>query len=152
MMSRLKEARMAKTSRTKPAPQRDDSADTVADYTAKFTPELAEVCAALRTVIDATLPKARSRIWHGGPVWFIDEHPVVGYGVTSKKAVKLMFWNGQSFEEPALEATGKFKAAQIQFKVVSELDPKSLRRWLKKAGTLIWDYEGIPQERRPKSQ
>lgn len=77
---------------------------------------------------------------------------MVGYSVTSKNAVKLLFWNGQSFEEPALEATGKFKAAQIQFRHVSELDPKNLRRWLKKAGTLIWDYEGIPQERRPKSR
>ncbi len=140
---------MANTSRTRPAPQRDNSADAVADYTSKLTPELTEVCIALRNVIDATLRKAKSRIWHGGPVWFIEEHPVVGYSVTSKRAVKLLFWNGQSFEEPALEATGKFKAAQIQFEHVSELDPENLRQWLNKAGTLIWDYEGIPQGRRP---
>jgi len=143
---------MANTSRTRPTRQGDDNGDDVADYTAKFTPELAEVCATLRDAIDATLPKATSRIWHGGPVWFMGEHPIVGYSGTSKSTVKLLFWNGQSFEEPALEATGKFKAAQIQFKSVSELDPKSLRRWLKKAGTLIWDYEGIPQGRRPKSR
>lgn len=143
---------MTNTARTRPAPQRDNTADTVGNYASKLTPEIAAVCIALRNVIDTTLPKAKSRIWHGGPVWFIEEHPVVGYSVTSKKAVKLLFWNGQSFEEPALEATGKFKAAQIQFEYVSELDPKNLRRWLKKAGRLIWDYEGIPQGRRPKSR
>lgn len=142
---------MAKTPRTAPAPQAD-AADPVATYAAALPPELAEVCSALRAVIDATLPRGEARIWHGAPVWFIGEHPIVGYSVTSKKAVKVLFWNGQSFEEPALEATGKFKAAQILLDNVSELDSKSLRRWLKKAGTMIWDYEGTPLTRRPKSR
>ncbi len=141
---------MAIRSPTRPAQQPDDTTDAVANYTAKFARELADVCTALRELIEATLPKASSRIWHGGPVWFIAQHPIVGYSVTSKKAVKLLFWNGQSFEEPGLAATGKFKAAQIEFKQVSEIDPKMLRRCLKKAGSIIWDYKGIPQERRPK--
>ena len=128
------------------------SADVINSYAKALTPELEEVCSTLRNVIEATLPKAKSRIWHGSPVWFVSDNPVVGYNVTSKKTVNLLFWNGQSFDEPALKATGKFKAAQFQFKDTSDADLKSLRRWLKKAGTLIWDYEGIPQGRRPKSQ
>lgn len=151
-MSRSQKARRAKASRTKQAAQRDGTGKAVADDTAKSALELAEVCSALRTLIDATLPRATSRIWHGDPVWFMAEHPVVGYSVTSRRSVKLLFWNGQSFDEPELEATGKFKAAQIQFSHVSEIDRKSLRRWLGKARTLIWDYEGIPASRRPKSQ
>src|SRR5580658_8660684 len=115
----------------------------IADYNKSQSAEYAAICHALRTQIDGVLTKAAAKIWHAIPVWFIGENPVVGYGVTSKKGVNLLFWNGQSFGEPALKAAGKFKAAQIQYTDVSQIDAKALRRWLKKAGTEIWDYKGI---------
>jgi effector-binding domain-containing protein len=59
-----------------------------------------------------------------------------------------MFWNGQSFGEPALEAAGKFKAAQIQFSDQAEIDVRLLRRWLRKASTDICDYRGLIKARR----
>ena len=117
--------------------------DVVAHYAETQTAEHAAICHALRAQIDAALPKAASKIWHGNPVWFIGENPVAGYNVTAKKGVNLLFWNGQSFDEPALKAAGKFKAAQIQFTDESEIDVKALRRWLKKARTDIWDYRGL---------
>jgi hypothetical protein len=117
-----------------------DGADAIAHYATTQTAEHRAICHALRAEIDASLPKATSKIWHGSPVWFIGENPVVGYNVTSKKGVNLLFWNGQSFGESALKAAGKFRAAQIQFTDVSEIDSKALRRWLKKASTDIWDY------------
>ena len=117
-----------------------DGADVIADYAKPQIAEHAAICHALRAEIDAVLPTATAKIWHGSPVWFIGENPVVGYNVTSKKGVNLLFWNGQSFEEPALKAAGKGRAAQIQFTDVSNIDPKALRRWLKKASTDIWDY------------
>jgi hypothetical protein len=119
-----------------------DGADVIAHYAKTQAAEHAAICHALRAKIDAVLPKAISKIWHGSPVWFIGENPVVGYNVTSKKGVNLLFWNGQSFGEPALKAVGKFRAAQIQFTYVSEIDSKALRRWLKRAGTDIWDSRG----------
>jgi hypothetical protein len=100
----------------------------------------AVICQALRAHIDAGLPKATSKLWHGSPVWFIGENPVVGYSVTAKKGVNLLFWNGQSFGDPALKAAGKFRAAQIQFTDASQIDVKLLRRRLKHAGTDIWDF------------
>jgi hypothetical protein len=30
-------------------------------------------------VIDRTLPDASNKIWHGHPVWFLEENPIVGY-------------------------------------------------------------------------
>jgi len=114
-------------------------ADAIEHYDKTQTAEHAAICRALRVEIDAVLPKATSKIWHGSPVWFIRENPVVGYNVTAKKGVNLLFWNGQSFGEPALKAAGKFRAAQVQFTAVSEIDRKALRRWLKSAGTDIWD-------------
>lgn len=119
-----------------------DGVDAIADYAKTQTVEHAAICRALRAAIDAVLPKATSKIWHGSPVWFIEENPVVGYNVTAKKGVNLLFWNGQSFGDPALKATGKFHAAQILFNAESEIDLKALRRWLKKAGADIWDARG----------
>jgi len=119
--------------------QTADAADFVAHYAETLTVEHAAICQALRAQIDAVLPKATSKIWHGAPVWFIGENPVVGYNATAKMGVNLLFWNGQSFGEPALKAAGKFRAAQIQFTDVSQIDTKALRRWLQSACTDIWD-------------
>jgi hypothetical protein len=115
----------------------------IANFVKTQPAEYAAICHVLRTEIDAVLTKATSKIWHAIPVWFIGENPVVGFSITSKKGVNLLFWNGQSFGEPALKAAGKFRAAQIQFTDVSQIDLKAFRRWLKKARTDIWDYKGL---------
>jgi hypothetical protein len=44
-------------------------------------------------------------------VWFLDGNPVVGYSKL-KHSVRLLFWSGQSFDEPQLKSEGKFKAAE----------------------------------------
>ena len=127
----------------KVAEQKPHGGDAITSYANAQVLELAAICRTLRTEIDAALPKATSKIWHAIPVWFIGENPVVGFSVTAKKNVNLLFWNGQSFDEQDLKPAGKFKAAQIQFGNVSEINPKMLRRWLKKAGTEIWDHKAM---------
>jgi hypothetical protein len=114
----------------------------VSRYSSAQEPAYAKICAKLQAEIDAALPSAISKIWHGSPVWFIGENPVVGFSVASKQ-VRLLFWSGQLFGDPALQPAGKSKAAQAQFSGVSEIDVKSLRRWLKKAATEIWDYSAV---------
>lgn len=123
------------------------SPDPIAHYATRQKPEHASLCRTLRGEIDAVLPNAESKLWHAIPVWFIGENPVVGYKATPKH-VNLLFWNGQSFDEPALKAAGKFKAAQIQFTHSSQLDLGALRRWLQKAGKDIWDYAGLFRAKR----
>lgn len=130
-------------SKTAVSKQESGSIDAISRYAKAQLAEHAEVIRVLRSEIDASLPAATSKIWHAIPVWFVGGNPVVGYNITAKKLVNLLFWNGQAFDEPALKAAGQFKAAQIQFKDVSEIDPKILRLWLKKAGTMIWDYQGM---------
>src|SRR5262245_47101791 len=72
--------------------------DAIGDYANAYSSNDASICRALRAEIDAALPNATSEIWHGSPVWFIEENPVVGYNVTQKH-VNLLFWSGQSFGE-----------------------------------------------------
>jgi hypothetical protein len=111
--------------------------DDIAKYTEKLDSDKAAICDRLRKTIDSVLPGATAKIYYAMPVWFVKGAPVVGYKAMPGY-VNLLFWNGQSFNEEKLIAAGKFKAAQIKYKEVSEIDYPLLRRWLKKAGKDIW--------------
>lgn len=101
-----------------------------------------KVCEYLATYITDKLTDTTNKLWHGGPVWFIDGNPVVGYWVR-KHGVTLLFWSGQSFDEPDLHHEGKFKAAQIQYTDVAQINDNNLARWLQKAHDIQWDYKNI---------
>ena len=121
---------------------------TVAAYDAAQRAGEAAICRRLRAEIEGALPRASSKVWHGAPVWFVGETPVVGYSVPAKGGVALLFWNGQAFGDSALSPIGKFKAAQIRYEDLSEIEGAPLRRWLKKAGTDLWDISSIRRNRR----
>jgi hypothetical protein len=104
-------------------------------------PSQAAIIACLREAIESALPEAAVRIWHGMPVWFIGENPIVGYS-TRYTIVRLRFWNGRAFGDARLTAVGKFRAAQIRYRSVADIDIKALRGWLEKARTDIWDMVG----------
>jgi hypothetical protein len=113
-------------------------ADPIAAYAESQPPPFRGICVALRALIDKALSKASCKIWHGSPVWFIDDNPVVGYNATAK-AVNLLFWNGQAFDEHDLKPVGKYQAAQAVFAAADDIDAKVVRRWLKKAKADVFD-------------
>jgi len=113
--------------------------DAIATYNAALDPSRAAICDRLRQLIDAALPQATSKIWHAIPVWWVGENVVVGY-TERKTGVMLMFWNGQRFDEPELEASGSFHMAQIGYDDVAQIDETKIARWLEKAATNIWDF------------
>ncbi len=121
-------------------------ADPIRAYARALGAVDAAICRRLRSEIAAELPRAAARIWHGAPVWFIGQTPVVGYSVTAKGGVNLLFWNGQAFGEPMLSAVGKFKAAQLHFDADSEIDSKLVRRCLRKAGSDLWDHSELRKQ------
>lgn len=100
------------------------------------------ICTQLAKEIYAGLPKAENKIWHGAPVWFIEGNPITGYDVL-KDCVRLLFWSGQSFEEPNLKPEGSFKAAEIRYTEKEQIKSKDLKRWLKKSKEIQWDYKNI---------
>lgn len=100
------------------------------------------ICDKLAHVIDMNLNYTESKIWHAHPVWFINGNPIVGYGKL-KRGLRLMFWSGQSFEEPNLKATGTFKASEIIYNTVDQIDAEDIKHWLKKAEDIQWDYKNI---------
>jgi hypothetical protein len=59
------------------------------------------------------------------------------------EAVNLLFWNGQAFDEDALQPVGKYRAAHALFSDAAEVDPKVIRRWLKKAKADVFDSKAF---------
>ena len=101
------------------------------------------ICNLLATEISAGLPGAENKIWHAHPVWFLESNPIAGYS-KQKAGIRLMFWSGASFEEEALlPSTGKFKDASVIYTTAEEINTKHLKRWLKKAKEIQWDYKNI---------
>ncbi|MBL8538343.1 MAG: DUF1801 domain-containing protein [Hyphomonadaceae bacterium] len=112
-------------------------------YNQRQGPAHKEVCDLLAREIGEALPDADNRIWHAHPVWFLDDNPIVGYS-KQKSGIRLMFWSGADFEESRLNVLGKkFKDASIFFNEMSEVPPRDLRRWLKKAQSIQWDYKNL---------
>ncbi|TNE73387.1 DUF1801 domain-containing protein [bacterium] len=104
------------------------------------------ICYRLAAIIDSELKEAESKIWHRHPVWFLDGNPVAGYSKL-KSCIRLLFWSGQSFDEPELKNEGSFKAAEFRFTTIEQIDEKQLLSWLKKAREIQWDYKNIVKRR-----
>jgi hypothetical protein len=63
------------------------------------------------------------------------------------KDVQLLFWSGQSFDEPGLHPEGKFKAAEVRLVDTAQSNAEDLNRWLQKARNIQWDYKNIVARR-----
>jgi hypothetical protein len=115
---------------------------TIQDYNAGQTEADKAICDILYNEINRALPDAESKIWHAHPVWFLDGNPVAGYSKL-KDSVRLLFWSGQTFDEPGLQIEGKFKAAEKRYTSAGEINTEDLQRWLQKARDIQWDYKNI---------
>lgn len=115
-------------------------------YNQRQAPDRVGICDLLSREIERGLPEVEGKVWHGGPVWFLDGNPIVGYWVR-KNAVQLLFWSGQSFDEPGLKPEGKFKAAEAHYTDADQIDTVALQRWLAKGRDIQWDYKNIVKRR-----
>jgi hypothetical protein len=111
-------------------------------YNQSIPGEYGEICDILAKEIQKGLPEAESKIWHGHPVWFLNGNPITGYSLR-KENVQLLFWSGQSFDEPGLDVEGTFKAAQVRYTSPDQINIADLARWLEKSQTVQWDYKNI---------
>jgi hypothetical protein len=57
--------------------------------------------------------------------------------------IRLLFWSGQSFDEPGLKAEGSFKAAEARYTSDDQIAAKDLTKWLEKSIEIQWDYKKI---------
>lgn len=116
--------------------------DTIFAYHKTLSPAYKEIAQRLEQLINEHLPEAESKIWHAHPVWFIEGNPIAGYHKL-KDCMRLLFWSGQSFDEPELLKEGSFKAAEKRYTSAEQIDAKTLKRWLRKARDIQWDYKNL---------
>lgn len=114
----------------------------IANYFASLSEHDRMICQRLMEAIEQRSPKATSKVWHGHPVWFLDENPIVGVSKL-KNDVQLLFWRWQSFDETGLAPVGKHKAAEARLTDAAGIDPALLAVWLDKAARIQWDYKNI---------
>ena len=116
-------------------------------YNDRQPPADSEICHLLASTIDKELTESESKIWHAHPVWFLDGNPIVGYS-KQKPGWRLMFWSGAGFDEEQLNVTGKkFKDASIFYTSADQINPKDIKRWLKKSREIQWDYKNIVKKK-----
>jgi hypothetical protein len=109
---------------------------------------LATICAELMQTFTAELEGSTHKLFHGSPAWFLEGNPIVGYFVPVKKdRVQVMFWSGQSFDEPGLTAEGSFKAAVKNYESFEDIDIDELKTWISKSKSIQWDYKNIVKNR-----
>ncbi len=111
-------------------------------YHEALTTDNKTICDLLFQTITKELPDADNKVWHKHPVWFLDGNPIVGYHKL-KDSVRLMFWSGQTFEEPNLKPDESFKAATARYTSIDQIDTADLNRWLEKSKTIQWDYKNM---------
>lgn len=101
------------------------------------------ICNILAEEITKGLPAAENKIWHGHPVWFLNGNPIAGYS-KQKAGWRLMFWSGAGFNEEKLNVRGqKFKDASVFYNTQNEINKTDIKRWLKKAQNIQWDYKNL---------
>lgn len=116
----------------------------IENYNASQSVEDQKICIAILEEINKYLSESKSKIYHGSPVWFIDDNPIVGYSKL-KNCIQLLFWSGQSFDEEDLNAVGKYKAGEARYTGADYIDREKLARWLTKSIEIQWDYKNIRQ-------
>lgn len=114
----------------------------IQEYNNKQAATDKEICDLLASTINNELIEAENKIWHAHPVWFLDGNPVVGYSKL-KDSVRLLFWSGQTFEEEKLKKEGTFKAAEFCYTSPEQIDLTDLKKWLKQAREIQWDYKNL---------
>lgn len=114
----------------------------IANYNSLQTDSDKKICDLLYEIIDGNLPQAENKIWHAHPVWFLDGNPIVGYSKL-KGSVRLLFWSGQSFDEEKLQKEGSFKAAEMRYSDINQIEETDLKRWIEKGKEIQWDYKNI---------
>lgn len=112
-------------------------------YHDELAPADRAICELLAAELARHLPEAEQRVWHAHPVWFLDGNPIAGYSKL-KGGVRLMFWSGQSFDEPGLAERGaKFKDASVTYTDVGQVRSADLARWCAKGRAIQWDYKNL---------
>jgi len=105
---------------------------TIDEYVATLPADQAAVATALRARLDAGLPGAEGRMWHGHPVWLRGNDPVAGFKAFPRW-VTLLLWHGTSVTESTEALTASPDGTRWSLKITGpdDVDGAAVDGWLK---------------------
>ena len=112
-------------------------------YNDALTPADCDICNLPARERDEHLPEADNKIWHAHPAWFPDGNPEARYS-NLYHCVRLLFWRGQSVDEPELANEGNFKTAEARYTAADQVNKQELAR-RRRPGT----SKGLQEHRSP---
>jgi hypothetical protein len=84
----------------------------------------------LRALLDASLRHATGRVYHGHPIWLVDNTMVAGFK-TYPKHVTFMLWQGQDITDPTGRLQpGARRMASVKLASVADVDEVAFAAWL----------------------
>lgn len=104
---------------------------TIDEYIAGLPADQADIAEALRARLDAGLPGAEGRVWHGHPVWMRGDDPVAGFKAFPRW-VTLLLWHGAEVTRSTDALTASADGARWSLKIAapSDLDGAAVDGWL----------------------
>ena len=100
---------------------------------------VSDLQAAVTGILDAELPDATTKLYHGIPVWCVSDQPTVGLK-PAKAHLSVLFFRGQQLlDGKGVDATGKlvasgsFEMASVKLSSAADLDDEALRTWVRAA-------------------
>jgi hypothetical protein len=114
----------------------------IEEYNNSHDTEYNAICSKLYDLINDMLKNSQAKLYHGAPVWFLDENPIVGYS-KKKTGIALLFWSGQSFSTNILKPIGNFKASELVFSKAIDIDESVIEKLINESKIIIWDYKNI---------
>ncbi|WP_456826342.1 hypothetical protein [Cellulomonas sp. P5_E12] len=104
---------------------------TIDDYIAGLPADQVAIATTLRARLDAGLPGAEGRVWHGHPVWMRGDDPVAGFKAFPRW-VTLLLWHGTEVtaSTDALTASGDGSRWSLKIASPADLDEAAVDGWI----------------------
>lgn len=102
---------------------------TIDEYLAGLPADQAAIAAVLRAHLDAGLPDADGRMWHGHPVWMRGDDPVAGFKAFPRW-VTLLLWHGAEVTGSTDALTASADGSRWSLKITDHVDEAALDGWI----------------------
>ena len=106
---------------------------TVDAYVESLAEPLAGIARTMRTIIDAGLPQAEGKMWHGSPVWIIDKTPVALIKAYPAYVTFALFRGQILIDSSGRLEKGSGEMASVKLRAAGEIDAPLFADWLRQA-------------------
>jgi hypothetical protein len=102
------------------------------DYLDSLAEPARGIGAQLRSLVDAALPDADAKLWHGHPVWMAGMKPLAGFKAYTAH-VTFMIWNGSPIADDSARLEQGPHMATVKVRAAADIDRTTFAGWIRAA-------------------